>query len=391
MEPSPGGNTIEYVDGEPQGIIDRGDDITKLGQEMLDSADVLENVEKRAMGADGQKGKAIDSLRESIGDSYTTLREAGNLYKPVGPVISDYGTALRSVKTNIKDTVDECVDLWDKYVSLPGHYPPIGGAENDSGDSDDSGESDDEAKKDAYLAWKKRAGDFDDYYNTWEQAFDDACGDITTAMSDSIEDGWWDNWGSDVFEVLNTILSIAGLIAGIVAMFVSGAWIVALVIGIAALAVTAMRFAHDEASGLDLALAVVGVVPFGKLTKVFSAADEVAGATRTATAASGGANGLSDLAGVSSTGRKFVNGLLRVTNGQSADEMASLMRNMENLGAGRQFLVSQLFVGGKIQHIGNLYGWGNTVFGAPSSVPTAYNSGQDVYDYVTAGDHGDGR
>ena len=80
MDRSPRGREIEPVVGTPGDIITRGEQIETLGEKMLASADVLETIKNDSVGDGSQRGRAIESLKESIGDSYTTLRKAGQLY-----------------------------------------------------------------------------------------------------------------------------------------------------------------------------------------------------------------------------------------------------------------------------------------------------------------------
>ena len=120
MDRSPKGREIELVEGNPGDIISRGEKIESLGTQMLDSADTLERIKNEAVSDGSQKGKAIEKLKDSIGDSYETLREAGELYEPVGPVITAYGTALEGCKPTINNAVEDCESKWATYDSLPG-------------------------------------------------------------------------------------------------------------------------------------------------------------------------------------------------------------------------------------------------------------------------------
>lgn len=79
---SPQGRSIVDVEGSPDDISKRGTEIKELGDKMLECASVLDDIKNNALDYGGQEGKAIDKLRESIGDSYTTLKEAGDLYQP---------------------------------------------------------------------------------------------------------------------------------------------------------------------------------------------------------------------------------------------------------------------------------------------------------------------
>lgn len=272
MQPSPKGRTIEYVEGDPDAIEKRGGEITTLGDQMLNSADLLEDIKNRALDGPDQKGKAIEKLRESIDDSYDILRQAGNLYQPVGPVIETYGSKLSTAQSLIKYYVDQAEGRWETYDALPGDVEPRGSGgflEPDEG-SDEAKENaeEDKAKKAAYDEWKESADSFDRWYgdpdneDSWEEIFDNAVDGITDGMADSIKDSFWDAIGD--------FLSIAALVLGIVALFVGG-WViaaVALAVAAAYLAVTIIQYTLGEKSGWDIAFAALGVLPVGKLSNL---------------------------------------------------------------------------------------------------------------------------
>lgn len=92
---------------------------------------------------------------------------------------------------------------------------------------------------------------------------------IRRGADDELTDSFWDNiqqWiqeNAGWLRAVAEVLSWAAAIVGIIAIFVSGAWIVALVIGIASLVVTLVLFAGGEASLAEVGLAIFGVVTAG--------------------------------------------------------------------------------------------------------------------------------
>ncbi|MTE24451.1 hypothetical protein [Microbacterium sp. ZXX196] len=269
MDSSPRGRSIEKIEGNPFAIEQRGNAIASLGEKMSESATVLEVISTRA---EGGQGKAIDKLRETIGDSYATLREAGDLYTPVGPVIAAYGVALADVKYALNGTVDECEGLWQTYDSLPGSVDPRGTGglfQPDEGSPEAQAQAEeDQAKKNAYEAWEAEAEAFDGYYDTWEEAFDTAVSGITDEMAGEIEDGGWRTF----FKVFGDVLGWVGLAVGIVALFVGGPVIaiIAAVVSVAALVVAIVQAVdpHNKAGWGGVAWALVDFVPFGKLGRL---------------------------------------------------------------------------------------------------------------------------
>ncbi|MGY0388522.1 hypothetical protein ACWZJV_16245 [Nocardioides sp. WG-D5] len=272
MPDSPRGREIKTVEGTPSGIIERGKEIERLGKMMDTSADTLRSIKENSFAGGQQEGKAIEKLQETIGESYKTLEEAADLYKPVGPVLVKYGEMLETYKPQIDSTARNCNDLWATYESLPGDKDDST-TEDDGGllgigDTDKEEAAENKAKKEAYEAWEDEAEQFDTWYGVWEDAFDEAVTGISDGLSGSIEDGFWDNWG-DVIEVLTEILSWAALIVGVVALFCGG-WIVALAVGlaIAAFLLTGIKYLNGKASGLELLLAGLAIFPVGKITSL---------------------------------------------------------------------------------------------------------------------------
>ncbi len=271
MDRSPKGREIEPVKGTPDDIITRGEQIEALGKKMLDSADVLETIKNDSVGDGSQQGRAIESLKDSIGDSYKTLREAGELYEPVGPVITAYGNALDGCKPTINNAVDDCETKWAIYDSLPGDKDGsttpeagggvlgIGGHDADSPEAKKEAENN-EAKAIAYQDWKDAADDFDGGYDTWEEAYDTAVDGIGDKMAGTIKDSFWSS--------LTDFLEIAALVVGIAALIIGGPLlaVLALAVGALLLFTTIMSYKNGERSMTDIAFAVLGVIPFGKVT-----------------------------------------------------------------------------------------------------------------------------
>jgi len=268
MDRSPAGRRIEDVKGDPGTISDRGEAIGALGQQMIDSAIVLEQIATRATP---QQGKAVEQLIETIGDAYKQLKEAGELYKPIGPVVLSYGDTLSELQPKINTHVSNCEDLWVTYDGLPGKTEARGTGglfQPDEGSPEAEAQAEeDAAKKVAYEAWEGEAEDFDADYNTWEQAFDDAVSGITDEMSGKIADGWT-QWLANI----KNVLSWAGFVLAIAAIIIGGPIIGALAAIVAGLTliVVVIQFARGEASWVDLTLAIIDVIPVGKIAGILT-------------------------------------------------------------------------------------------------------------------------
>ncbi|GAA4429363.1 hypothetical protein GCM10023169_31660 [Georgenia halophila] len=385
MPPSPRGRNIEQVEGSADEIVERGDAIATLGQQMLDSADTLETIATRAIGDGTQKGQAIEKLKESVGDSYNTLREAGQLYEPVGPVIKKYGEELAAVQPSIKTHVENCESLWSTYVGLPGEVEPRGTGglfepDEDSPEAEKQAEED-AAKKQAYEEWEGEAQLFDSSYDTWETAFEDAASSITDEMAGTIEDSFWDTIGD--------FLGVAALILGVAAMFIGG-WVIAAIavaVGAAFLFVTYMQYTKGEKTLMDIGLAGLAILPVGKIANLTKLAHGGRGLKAFGEGALGNiaklkpANGLQRLSGKIFKEKPFVfngwgGGLKNATLGSlgrssvRADHMrlyTGQAGRQAFLGGGREIVKIASTADLSLRFMGNLAGWSGRVAGLPDS------------------------
>lgn len=270
MSPSPKGRPITELEGDPATIQLRGTEIEELGTMMTDSAKILQGL---AAGTDGLKGKAAEQLREGVGDVHGRLQEAGALYTPTGPVVRAYGVALASDQPAVNGHVLRCRSLWETYVSLPGSLEPRGtggwGQPDDDSPEADQQASEDAAKLAAFKAWESEAVAFDADYDSWESAFETAANDIDDTLAGKIKDRFWDDLDGFVAGALK-VLAVVGLVLAVVGLVLGGPILAALaaVVALATLVLTAYQYVRDDASKLDMALAVVGVIPFGSMGKL---------------------------------------------------------------------------------------------------------------------------
>lgn len=400
MESSPKGRDIKTLDGDAGTIVNRGNDITTLGNQMISSAAMLKDI---ADGASGQKGLAVDKLQEVVGDCYEELKLAGERYQPTGPVLVTYGNALAELQPLIKTAVDNCEADWNTYESKRSaawdaqfaFYPTFPAAEGE--EPEDPADARKDAVEDAqklattaYDDWKIEADNFDTHYDTWEDAFDKAAEDIGDATEGGIQDSTWDNIDGFVAGALE-VLKWVGLALAVLGVIIGGPFIAALaaIVAIATLLLTLYSFARGNSTVLDLVFAVVGVIPFGSLGKLFNGnklgfLDDVAGGLLTK---GGRANVFGEVGGIvhgitTGYGRagSFLPGLLRGGRGGALAWMGP-----NGMGAGN--IISRLFTGQNMTHFnqGGASGgsilasaWGDgllkNVFGIPDGPLDLHNN-----------------
>ncbi|CAN5207606.1 hypothetical protein BH09ACT3_BH09ACT3_15170 [soil metagenome] len=270
MDQSPKGREIKEAYGDAGTIIARGRQITSLGKKMISSAALLEQL---ADGASGQKGLAVDKLKEVVGDSHRELKLAGERYQPTGPILVTYGRALDEIQPLIRSAVTNCQTEWANYqrkhrVQQTASFRALGSDDDDLEEDLDEAE---DAADNAYDDWRAEARVFDSHYDTWEKAFETAANAIGDATDGGISDGFWDVVDGVVDTILK-VLAIAGLILAVLCIVVGGPFLAALaaIAAIATLLLTIYAFARQDATGWDLAFAIVGVIPFGSIGKLFS-------------------------------------------------------------------------------------------------------------------------
>ncbi len=242
---------------------------------MLAAADLLATID---LGAEC-RGKSLDALKGDVTDVKDDLRKAGERYQPSGTHIIEYARTLEGVKSTLSTLIPDLEDLWNAYQTTAGSY------EDDSKLPEPAeGESTDDRTSLADVdgdhdAWKAKAVEYEGVYDTWWEAYERARAGIQTANDEGVKDSWWDDqlpW----LETLGTILSYAGIVLAVAACIIGGPFILAAaIIAWPHIAVTVWKVSCGRGNGWDIAMAAVGVFPFGKafaLVKGFKAAPGLA-------------------------------------------------------------------------------------------------------------------
>lgn len=273
---SPKGRWVSALTGDAGTIRSRGNQISSLGRQMESSATFLKSL---ADETDGMKGEAAKKLQEVVGETHVELGKAARLYKPTGPILVTYANALSEHQPRVQQRVDECESTYGSYSSAPGFregqrpfwaQPAPWRSEEEKESMGDDNDSEDRAKERLHEAHQTALRQFDLEVDSWEDAFNTAADQIEDSFDGKIEDGFWDNVDGfvagtlKVLQVIGTIVAIASIIIGGPIFAAIGA-----VIAVATLALVAYQFFRGDASGGDLALAIVGVIPFGSLGKLF--------------------------------------------------------------------------------------------------------------------------
>jgi hypothetical protein len=283
MANTPKGREIKWIDGNGGDIEARGTQIENLGQQMIDAAAILKSI---ADGADGMKGLSVKKIRDVVSDDvHKELKEAGELYKPTGTILKDYGSVLGDVHSGMRTLIEDCNDLWEAYqaelkqansLKSPFRADPLDltpdeetQEEKDAKKAKQDAIETAEGEADAALAaFNLEADKFDAKYDTWDEAYDIALEKIGDVTDGAIEDSWKDDLSGFV-EVALKVLAVIGLVLAVLCLVIGGPFlaILATIAAILTLIGTLYMFSQGHADGWDVAWAVVGVIPFGKLGK----------------------------------------------------------------------------------------------------------------------------
>jgi len=269
MPESPKGREIERLAGDGSSIVSRGAAIKRLGERMQQAANTLRLI------ADGQvgQGDSLDEIKDQAADVHEDLKKAGERYLPSGEVLQAYGKVLLEVKGPLNAAVGDCESEWETVRTRAASVDEAGDVPaGDDGSTTAREEATVGAEGDLSTAkaeWEAAAKRFDGHYDTWDAAYDEAVNGLREVNEDGVKDGFWDD-ALPFFEALVSIMEWAAIVLLVAALIVGGPLIAVLatIVAIVALLGTIVLFAKGRKNGTDLALAIVGVIPFGKLAKL---------------------------------------------------------------------------------------------------------------------------
>ena len=218
------------------------------------------------------KGEAVNALRDTIGSVADDIDKARDRYAGTSSALVTYSYALKSAQ----DAADTAI------IHIENKQTEASQAHHAANNLDDQiTTATDEEKADAQKAADKAA----DYVTTadgelraaqqeWHDALDDKNDAATVAIaaikevvdgkkSHGLNDGWWDNWGSKVLDVVKVICEIAGFLSIFLSWVpILGAILVGLAIlgALIALVESIVKLVNGEGSITDVIFAAVGVV-----------------------------------------------------------------------------------------------------------------------------------
>lgn len=281
MPDSPDGREIERLESEGYDIWSRGRAIESLGERMQKAANTLKLIADEQVG----EGESLEAIKGQAADVHADLKTAGERYSPSGTALKEYGQAVMNVRWQLNNAVAQAEAAWEVVQSRASsvedaHDVPKG--EDGSTTARDAARATAEQNLGtAEGEWRIAAIAFDGFYDTWERAYDTAVTSLQSANEDGVEDGFWDN-ALPFIEALVTVLEWVGVALLIAALVIGGPLIgvLAAIVAVITLIGTIVLFAKGRKNGQDLAFAIIGVIPFGKLGKLAKLGDLAAEGAR---------------------------------------------------------------------------------------------------------------
>jgi len=275
MRSPKGQHELRQLDGNSEDLWNRGDRLVKLGMQMDTTATALGDIADSSVC----RSQGTDKLADMAAETADDLAKAAVRYEDTGRAIRTYAAALGTAQAWIRnhqssveqaerdyqsaletqDSADreltsiQTVMVWETEPSASEQSSAETAAHNAAAAATTALHHRDEM-------W----GAFDQVFDTWEGAYEDAVDGIQKAMDTADNnDGFWE-FIDNALEVLGWVLLALTVIALVIGAPLTGL-LGAIIFGLSVLvfALNALKFAFGRATLGDLALAALSLVPFG--------------------------------------------------------------------------------------------------------------------------------
>lgn len=280
MPSTPGRRRVRKIEGDPGAISARAADIESLGDKMARAAATLERFADGTVG----RGESFEAVREQAKEVYEDLQTAARRYRPSGTALAAYATALSTVQADSDWRVDGANRTWPEVNEAS---RALSAAESDQHEFDTQERLHPDVEQTgtrpstagaqaafdaAVSSWEAYWGTYDAPVETWESAYDTAVNSLERTNADGVSDSFWDN-SMPFVEAMLDVLLVVGVILLVVAFLVTGplallAGVLAAVAGVLSLLGEIAKLNAGRGDWQSVALAAVGIIPFGKLAKL---------------------------------------------------------------------------------------------------------------------------
>lgn len=392
MPSTPGRRRVRKIEGDPGAISARAADIESLGDKMARAAATLERFADGTVG----RGESFEAVREQAKEVYEDLQTAARRYRPSGTALAAYATALSTVQADSDWRVDGANRTWPEVNEAS---RALSGAESDQHEFDTQERLHPDVEQTgtrpstagaqaafdaAVSSWEAYWGTYDAPVETWESAYDTAVNSLERTNADGVSDSFWDN-SMPFVEGMLTVLFYVGIALLVVAFFVTGplallAGVLAAVAGVLSLLGEIAKLNAGRGDWTSVALAAVGIIPFGKLAKLGDVAAGLAGTVRfprlTAAFRLGGEEFAQYGRSLDSFVGSKIEGLF-----DYVDDAGQLVRSPHGLNSQNMFrgLLTPWFLAQGNGWVGSIRGGWQALAGNPTNLAQAIGGSIDVY------------
>lgn len=274
---SPKGNDLMLSEGNADSIDVRGAYLRDLGESMEKTAESLKLIGEGTT----QISEAVDNVRESASEIHGELSQAATRYSGTGEALVAYADVLRAAKRNMDPLVEEiqtaqtnvstALETHRDAQSVVSDNNTTWFWEEEATDAEKAAAQSDLDDAESTLSTARSAleglwAEYDAHFATWEEGYDEAVNGIDSAITEADNN---DGWFADLMKILNAIC----IVLAVVALFVSGPiagaiLIITTVVAVVQLASDIYALSQGEGSWGDVIVGAVGILPFGRMTRV---------------------------------------------------------------------------------------------------------------------------
>ncbi len=268
--------STDPVPGDPW-TLDRGSEhYSDVANSMTSSVAALKNIEQMTdLVSDG-----VEALRQRAVEVGSDLEETTKRYKGASTALSTYASALRSAQRGADALLEEARSAEQRHTTLVNdrnYWLRLEKSAIANGDTESAPtyrRRADDLIDDIAAAQRRvttaRDEDLPPILSARDRAAEEAIGAFNDAIDSGPKDGWWDNWGADLFAIISEVASIVAAITGVLALVLCWVPILGQVLAAIATVATAVALIADivlaakgEKGWGDVVLGVVALATLG--------------------------------------------------------------------------------------------------------------------------------
>lgn len=268
--------STDPVPGDPV-VLERGSDhYAAVENSMKASVTALDDIVSMSdLVSDG-----VEALRERATEVSKDLGKTIDRYKKASTALDTYASALRTAQSGADALLEEARSAETRHntlVSDRNYWLRLETSATANGDTESAATYQrraDDLIDDIAAAQRRlttaRDEDLPPILAARDRAAEEAIGALEDAIDSGPKDGWWDNWGADLFSIISEVASIVAAITGVLALVLCWVPILGQVLAAIATVATAVALIADIVLALtgekgwgDVVLGVVALATLG--------------------------------------------------------------------------------------------------------------------------------